>query len=231
MMAGDVRRRLKKIAKAYDLTVEEYFSDTDPMAKVPAKFRNSPAVKRFLKKSSGNRSRRAIRSYLWPKKGMKFLDVGSSANLFNHDYGGWTSTYYGVDISPALVQAMRNVAKNRGIRIGGLKVADMAAMPFDDGFFHIAAVIGVLEYWNLAYCKRALKELHRVLGPNARVVLDMPNLAHPDEPIMRQLEGYLGRPHATVNRQKFESVLLKYFSIERTDDAGAMLLYYMRRKR
>lgn len=227
MIGRHRQSRLKKIAKAYDLTVVEYFHDIDPMAKVPAKFRNSPAVKRFLKKSSGNRSQRAIRSYLRPKKGMKFLDVGSCANMFNHDYGGWTSTYYGVDISPALVKAMRNVAKNRGIRIGGLKVADMAAMPFDDRFFDIAAVIGVLEYWNLAYCKRALRELHRVLKANARVVLDMPNLAHPDTPIMRQLEGYLGRPHATVNRQQFESVLLRYFSIDRIDDSGAMLTYFI----
>ncbi|MDD5056013.1 MAG: class I SAM-dependent methyltransferase [Candidatus Peribacteraceae bacterium] len=228
MMGKGTQNRLKKIANAYDLTVEEYVHDIDPMAKVPATFRNSPAVIRFLKLSQGTGGRRAIRSYLQPKKGMKFLDVGSSADLFNYDHGRWASTYFGVDISLALVKAMRSYANNHGIRIGGLEVAEMTRMPFDDGFFDIAAAIGVLEYWNLAYCKRALRELHRVLRPAARVVLDMPNLAHPDAPIMRKLEAYLGRPHATVNRRKFESVLLKDFSVERIDDSGAMLVYYLK---
>ena len=229
-MERSLQNRLKKIAKAYDLTVEEFNNDIDPMAKVPAKFRDSAAVKRFLKKCEGKGGWRTIRSYLQPRKGMKFLDVGSSANLFNYDHGRWTSMYFGIDISPALVKAMRNVAKSRGIRIGSLEIAEMTKMPFDDGFFDIAAVIGVLEYWDLAYCKRALKELHRVLKLDARVVLDLPNLTHPDATIMRKLETYLGRPNATVDRQKFESVFCKYFSIERTDDLGAMVIYFVRRK-
>ncbi len=229
-MERSVQSRLKKIAKAYDLTVEEYFNDIDPMDKVPARFRDSAAVKQFLKMSSGNDGRRAIRFFLQPRKGMRFLDVGSSADLFNYDHGRWASTYYGVDISSALVKAMRNVAKSRGIRIGGLEVADMATMPFDDGFFDIAAVIGVLEYWNLSYCRRALKELHRVLKPKARVVLDLPNLKHPDVVIMRKLEAYLGRPHATVDRDAFERMLLRNFSIDRIDDAGAMTVYFLRAK-
>lgn len=229
-MATTIQDRLKKIAKAYDLTVEEFFHDIDPMAKVPATFRDSAAVKRFLKMSAGSGGRRKIRFYLQPKKEMKFLDVGSSADLFNYDYGRWPSTYYGVDISAALVKAMRNVAKNRGIRIGGLEVADMATMPFDDSFFDIAAVIGVLEYWDLPYCRRAIKELHRVLKPKARVVLDIPNLTHPDAVIMRKLEAYLGRPNATVDRDAFERVLLKYFSIERMDDTGAMVVYFIKKQ-
>jgi ubiquinone/menaquinone biosynthesis C-methylase UbiE len=231
MKKRDSRDRLREIAAAYDRTVTEYAHNIDPLSSVPVKFRQSEAFKRFMKECPPRRTTMFLRRYLRPKNGMKFLDVGCSANLYNYDHGRWPSQYFGIDISKALINAMQGVAKNHRYAIGSLKTADMAAMPFDDDFFDIAAVIGVLEYWNLPYIKRAMRELFRVLGPDARVVMDFPNPDHPDTPTMRKLEAYLGRPHATVARIAFERVLNSLFIIDRIDDEGAMMTYYVRRKR
>jgi SAM-dependent methyltransferase len=73
-------------------------------------------------------------------------------------------------------------------------------LPFGEGFFDIAHVIGVLEYCTPRYIRRALAELHRVLEPGARMVMDVPNLAHPHVEIVFRLEGYLDRTEIPTRR-------------------------------
>ena len=162
---------------------------------------------------------------------MKFLDVGSCANLICKKLHEWPSEYYGIDISSKLIKASQNFVKRNNINIGGLYVAEVAQMPFENNFFDICAVIGVLEYFDIEYIKKALKELHRVLRPQSKIVVDMPDFKHPDCSTMIELEGYLGRTRKNIpSNEEFEKEFKKLFSIERVDNQ-IMRSYFARAKK
>jgi len=225
-----MKRQLERIRQAYDLTLEQYRTGTDELAGVPEAFKNSSEFQSLMRKPGNNSGAPEDRQYLEPQPGMRFLDVGCSANLANYRLDQWPSTYYGVDISPALIEAMQGFAASHQISIGGLRVAEAADLPFDADFFDIAAVIGVLEYCTPDYTERALVELNRVLKPDARVVLSIPNLAHPLVETMFQLEEYLGRPNIPKSRAAFERLLTPLFAVDQSDDSGVELKYFVRAK-
>lgn len=220
-----------QLRAAYDLTVTQFRQGINPLDAVPEEFTSSDAYQAMMgEMGESNSGAPAVRAFLDPQPGMRLLDAGCSANLANYRLDRWPSRYYGVDISPALIAAMQGFVAQEGVDIGGLWVAELAALPFDDAFFDLAAVIGVLEYFPLEYVARALRELHRVLKPGAKLALDLPNPAHPHLPTMRQLEAYLGRPHPSdpLSREAFESLLAPLFTIERVDDTRVMFNYHLR---
>jgi SAM-dependent methyltransferase len=220
--------RLHRIRNAYDLTVEQYDHDIDPLGQVPLELRESAAFQTFIEDASRscNSGAPENKEFLEPEAGMCFLDVGSGASLANYRLDLWPSKYFGIDISRALIQAMHKFSIDHGASIGGLHVAELADLPFADDVFGIAATIGVLEYCTMEYAKRGLSELQRVLKPHARMVLDIPNLDHPHVDIMFRLEDHLNRPQVPHSRSAFESVLLSHFSIDRVDDAHVMVKYF-----
>jgi SAM-dependent methyltransferase len=222
-----MEQQLEQVRQAYDLTVDQYRSGTDWLAQVPEAFKNSPEFQALMQEPC-NSSAPENRQYLDPQPGMRFLDVGCCANLANHRLDQWPSTYYGVDISPALIEAMQGFVANHQISIGGLHVAEVADLPFETDFFDIADVIGVLEYCTLDHTERALAELNRVLKPGAKMVVDIPNLAHPLVETMFQLEDYLGRPNVPKPQAAFERLLTPLFAIDRVDDSHVMLKYFVR---
>ncbi len=221
-------RQLERISKAYDLTVEQYRKGINPYENIPEEIKNSPFYKSLVSEHEALGSGASdIKEYLAPVPGMKFLDAGCSANLFNYRLDRWPSTYYGVDISSELINAMKGFAASQNISMGGLYVADISKLPFDDNYFDIATVIGVLEYFEICYIKKALKELYRVLKPESHVVLDIPNEKHPHASDMAKLEKYLGRPSFHHSHSEFESLLKPLFSIERVDDSCVMIKYFV----
>lgn len=225
----NVNEVLERIRGAYDLTVEQFEKRIDPLAVVPDDFKNLPEFKAFINTPSGcNSADPQIKEYLSPSAGMRFLDAGCSANLANYRLDKWPSRYYGIDISPRLIAAMKAFAERNRIRVGALEVADLSALPFDNDFFDIACVIGVFEYMPLDYIERALRELSRVLEPRARVVMDIPNPGHPHYPLMLKLEEYLARPHIPCTRESFEELLEKHFTIERAADERVMITYFIK---
>ena len=224
-----MQRQLDKIRKAYDLTVEQYKKGINPSDAIPEEFRNSPGYKSLMANSGTlGSSAPDIKKYLAPESGMRFLDAGCSANLVNYRLDLWPSKYYGVDISPRLIEAMKGFVVREKISVGGLYVAEVSKLPFDDNLFDIAAVIGVLEYCTLTYIRGALLELNRVLKPDARVVLDIPNKNHPYAKDMARLEKYLARPNFLHSRSKFERLLIPLFLTERIDDSQVMIKYFLR---
>ena len=221
-------KNLEKVRKAYDLTVEQFRNGTDPFANIPDEIRSSPFFKSLQSESGSlNSSAADVKEYLAPSRGMNFLDAGCSANLVNYRLDRWLSDYYGVDISPALVTAMRRFVEREKLAIGGLEVAEISNLPFTDNFFDIASVIGVLEYCSLEYIKKAVKELNRVLKPGAKAVIDIPNPDHPHVANMQRLEEFLQRPIYIHLRVDFEAVLAPHFSIERIDDSRVMIKYFL----
>ncbi len=228
-----MQEHLKTIRRAYDLTVRRHKQGVDPLGGVPEAFTNSPEFRAFMAGahiscSSGAPENKA---YLDPQPGMRFLDAGCCSSLANYRLDAWPGTYYGVDISPALIEAMQRFARDHHIAIGGLCVAELAALPFGEGFFDIAEVIGVLEYCTFGYTERALAELNRVLKPGARAVVDVPNLAHLHVEIMFRLEGYLGRPEIPTRRSDWDRALRPLFNTEQVDDTRVMLKYFLRARK
>ena len=162
---------------------------------------------------------------------MAFLDAGCGADLEAHGFHNWPSTFYGVDISTALIDRMKEFVQRNKLRIGGLYVAEIVDMPFEDNYFDIALLIGVLEYYPLEYTRMAVEEIHRVLKPSAKLVVDIANLRHAHVALMFKLEEYLRRPNVPKSRQDFEKLLKPLFSIDNVDDSKVMLKYFVRNKK
>jgi len=227
-----IQHQLERIREAYDLTVEQYWQGINPVDSIPQDIKNTPFYESLIADSRAQSSGADdIRDYLSPETGMRFLDAGCSANLVNYHLEQWPSSYYGVDISPALIGAMNDFAVQEKISIGGLYVADIADLPFDDNFFDIATVIGVLEYGTLEYIEKALAELNRVCKPEARVVFDIPNKNHPHAKDMAKLENHLGRPNYHYARSSFKKLLAPLFTTERTDDSRVMIKFFVRARK
>jgi SAM-dependent methyltransferase len=225
-----MNRQLDTIKKAYDMTVEQYKKGINPLDNVPKEIKNSPFCQSLMMDGEllGSSAAPDIREYLVPKSGMRFLDVGCSANIANYRLDQWPSTYYGVDISPRLIEAMKNFVKREQISIGGLYMAEVTKLPFEANFFNIAAVIGVLEYCTPKYIGKTLLELSRVLKPESRVVLDIPNEDHPYVGDMARLEKYLGRPNFVHPRSEIEKLFTPLFLMEQIDDSRVMIKYFVR---
>lgn len=229
-MTDEMREQLERVARAYDRTVEQVNEGVDPYEAVPAEFLESAEFKAFAAAADPpcNCNAPDIRAYLAPAEGMRLLDVGCCANLANYRLDRWPSTYYGVDISPRLIKAMQGFADRNGLSIGGLWLAEAAALPFDDDFFDVAMAVGVFEYCTLEYTDRALAELHRVLTAGAKAVVDVANPDHPHVETMFKLEQYFGRPNIPKARDDVERVLTRRFDIDRADDSQVMLKYFVR---
>jgi ubiquinone/menaquinone biosynthesis C-methylase UbiE len=221
---------LSRIAAAYDRTVSEYHQGIDPLDTLPDKLRRSDRLAALLEDAACcNSGAPANREFLKPQPGMRFLDVGCSASLVNYGLASWPSVYYGVDVSTALIAAMKNFVADQHISIGQLEVADLAHLPFREHFFDLAAVIGVLEYCPFDYVTGGLAELNRVLKRGARVVLDIPNPTSAHLDTMVQLEQQLGRAVIVHSRSKIEPLLEQLFTIRAVDDSHVMLQYFLER--
>ena len=222
-----------RIRNAYDSTVRDFKAGINPLAAVPKKFKKSRAFKAFLKETDPavtGSSAPELKDFLQPASGKKCLDAGCCANLATKRFDKWPSVYFGIDISPVLIFAMKEFAVEAGLKIGGLEIAEIKELPFPNKFFDMAMVIGVFEYVSMDYAALALEELCRVLKPGARMVLDLPNLAHPQVETMFQLEEYLQRPNIPKSREEFECCLTPFFSIIKTDAKHVMLKYFVQKK-
>ncbi len=226
--------QVEKIRRAYDLTVEQYRKGIDPLKEVPEDFKNNPDFRAFMKEAgplSTGSNAPEIKEYLKPEKGLRCLDAGCGANLAMHKFYKWPSIFYGVDISSALISEMKKFVKGHRLQIGGLHVAEVISLPFEDSFFDIAMLIGVLEYYSLEYARRALAEMNRALKPAAKLVVDIANLDHPHVEIMYKLETCLKRPHIPKSREDFEKFLEPLFLIDKIDDSKVMLKYFVRNRK
>lgn len=226
------KSQLQRIQRAYDDALKDHRQGNNPWEGIPDEFLKSSEFKAFKKdahpKLTGSAAR-DIRKFLAPRPGMRLLDAGCCADLAAYRLDRWGSTYYGVDISPRIIQEMKSFAEKGDIPVGGLEVAEITTLPFPDAFFDISLCIGVIEYVDLEYTAGSVQEFHRVLKKGARLVIDIPNLAHPLVNVMFTLENYLGRPHIIKNHEEFEETLTPYFKINNINDRYSMRKYFLTR--
>lgn len=230
-------KQLEIIAKSYDTAIDlgrQGFPDQ--YSNLPQNITNATSYQQYKsnRKNIEGSERKQIKAFLRPNKTKKFVDLGCCLNLMLKGYDKWTSLYYGVDISQKTIELLKEYASDNNIKVGTLMCCGVHETPFEDHSFDIGACIGVLEYFDKEYVEKALIEFYRILKPNSKFVLDIPNIEGTMGRVMMSIENYIGRPDKfEMTTEQFETSLKKYFTIERKDKANAkiaMICYFLERK-
>lgn len=83
---------------------------------------------------------------------------------------------YGIDISPPIVRSAAAGFRQRGLALHGV-IADVRALPFTGGSFDAIYSMGTIEHF--AESEEAVAELYRVLRPDGRALVGVPNRRDP----------------------------------------------------
>lgn len=127
----------------------------------------------------------AIRHGLEP--GMRVLEIGPGNGTYTLAAArrvGPAGRVVAIDIEPRMVERVRHRAKAEGVRNVEARLADVTALPFDDGSFDASYMITVMG--EIPDPVGALRELHRVLAPSGTVACSEV-LLDPDYPLASTL--------------------------------------------
>ena len=213
---------IKQVAKSYDRHFIYHGKEEDlSYDNLPSYITSHPDYPHWKNEADGgwdNDRRIDLKAYLSPTKDMNFIHLGCSLNLMLKDYDKWPSVYHGVDISSETIQLLSNYVRDNNLSIGALHCGSVHDTPFEDNYFDIGDCLGVLEYYERDFVLKAIKEFHRLLKPNGKLVLDIPNINSPSGRAMMLIEEYMGRPDKfDMQPQEFEDMLSGYFKIEDSD--------------
>lgn len=227
-----MKEQLKSVSKSYDKAIEYGKKGIDLYKDLPEYIKNDPDYLLYEKLqvdgSYQDSAKPEIFDYLAPKKNMKFIDLGCCLNLMFRGYDLWSSTYYGVDISPKTIHLLNNYVQKKALSIGSLFCGSMHETPYDNNFFDIGACIGSLEYFETDFVEKAVIEFHRILKPAGKFVLDIPNIGSPECRIAMMIEEYLGRTDKfSMSKKEFELLIEPYFTIDKKVDTGCMMEYFL----
>lgn len=162
------------------------------------------------------------------RAGMRFIDLGCCLNLMFAGYKDWPSTYYGVDISSKTIELLSGYVGKNHLTVGDLHCGSMNETPYDINFFDIGACVGSLEYFEKEFVQQAVAEFSRIMKPNGRFVLDIPNIGSPEFEIAKLIEEYLGRQDCfNLSVEEFETMLDAYFLIDKKETVGPMIQYFL----
>ncbi len=227
-----MKNQLELVAKSYDKAIDMGRKGINSYKDLPEYITNHLDFPLYQKTQVDENfldsGRQEIIDYLSPAKNMNFIDLGCCLNLMFRGYDQWPSVYHGVDISVNTIQLLNEfVAKNKLV-IGSLYCGSMHETPYETDFFDIGACIGSLEYFEKDFVEKAIIEAHRILKPNGKFVLDIPHIGSPECRIAMMIEEYLGRADKfNMSSQEFEEILVDYFDIEKTENTGLMIQYFL----
>lgn len=188
-----VENQLEIVAKSYDKGIDLGRKGIDLYKNLPEEIMNDPDYIKYkaeLECGPDGSGAKEIREYLLPNLNMKFVDLGCCLNLIFRGYDKWPSEYYGVDISSETIKLLNEYVDKNKISIGSLYCSGIHETSFDENYFDIAACIGVLEYFEKDYVEKALKEAHRIIKPNGKLVLDISNIKSTTGKMMMKIEEY-----------------------------------------
>jgi SAM-dependent methyltransferase len=97
------------------------------------------------------------------------LDLGCGAGHAALAVAPHVAQVEAVDVTPDMVATAAGFASQRGVRNVAFRVADVAALPFEEGRFDVA--ISRVAAHHFSDPRLALGEIRRVLRPGARLVL------------------------------------------------------------
>ena len=227
-----MKSQLELVAKSYDKGIDLGRKGIDSYENLPPHITNHPNYPLYLKmrmdETLSDSSQNEIVEYLLPQDGMRFIDLGCCLNLMFRGYKDWPSTYYGVDISEKTIELLQEFVHKNNITVGSLYCGSMHETPYDTSFFDIGACIGSLEYFEKDFVTQAIAEAHRIMKPDGRYVLDIPDLGSPEFQITALIEEYLGRADRyNISMEEFEKMLMPYFIVDKKEKMGPMIQYFL----
>lgn len=227
-----MKKQLELVAKSYDKGIDLGKKGIDSYSNFPSYITSHPNYPLFeqmrTNKTLSDSARKEIVEYLAPTVGMRFIDLGCCLNLMFAGYKDWTSTYYGIDISSKTIELLQEYAKKNHLTVGDLCCCSMHETPYDISFFDLGECVGSLEYFEKEYVQQAIAEFSRIMKPNGRFVLDIPNIGNPEFEITKRIEEYLGREDQfNLSVEEFETILDAYFIINKKEIVGPMIQYFL----
>lgn len=227
-----MKKQLELIAESYDKGIDLGRKGIDSYDNFPSYITSHPNYPLFeqmrASETLSDSARKEIAGYLAPKAGMRFIDLGCCLNLMYAGYKDWESAYYGVDISSKTIELLREYAGKNHLTVGDLHCGSMHETPYDTDFFDIGACVGSLEYFEKDFVRQAVAEFSRIMKPNGKFVLDIPNMGSPEFEISKLIEEYLGRQDQfNLSADEFEAILDAYFIIDKKEIVGPMIQYFL----
>lgn len=231
-----MRNQLEVVAKSYDKEIELGRRGIDSYNNLPEYIKNDPGYSLFQKmreeQSLSDSGRQEIVDYLSPASGMNFIDLGCCLNLMFCGYKDWASIYHGVDISSKTIELLHEYVEKNQLIIGSLKCCSMHETSFNTSFFDIGTCIGSLEYFEKDFVEKVIIEAYRILKPNGKFVLDVPDIGSPECRITMIIEEYLGREDKyNMPAKEFDGLIDNYFIIENKEKVGPMTQYFLTSKK
>lgn len=132
-------------------------------------------------------------------KGARLLDVGAGEGALVERYRERGHDIIGVDSAYGSES---------------VKKADLLSLPFDDGAFDTVLCLDVLEHVPLLSQPKAVEEIVRVMKPNARLIMSVPNLAHLHSRVKFFFTGKLTRTSG-VDRHPGDRPMAEYVELLR----------------
>ena len=114
-----------------------------------------------------NRLETALQTSIQDLNGIKVLEAGSGAGRFTEILARSNSEIYTFDISNAIEANWKNNNKFNNLTFFQANIEDI---PFKDNFFDLIICLGVIQHTRSS--EKTIKELHRVVKPNGRIVFD-----------------------------------------------------------
>jgi len=135
---------------------------------------------------SRQRYDREFKTYLSDLSGKTILDYGCGRGHASLEYLRQGAYVYGIDISPPYIDECNELAQTAVTDKGSFnfQVMDAHKLDFKDNTFDIVAGNGILHHLD---ANTALIEIHRVLKPGGRVILQEPLADNPLLKIFRLL--------------------------------------------
>jgi len=102
----------------------------------------------------------------------KYLEIGFGSGFFIKKYASHLSRIAGIDCSEDMVKLASSI--NEGLVESGkaeFVQGDVSALPWKDSEFSV--VVGIETFYFWPEPEQALKEIHRVLIPSGRLVIEM----------------------------------------------------------
>lgn len=171
----------------------------------------SEELRRYYDKRFAERPLRAREGfYAWiareicPPEGSRIIDIACGGGYLLREIQGRRCSLCGCDISSeALRIAAREVAE------AGFAVADAEKLPYPDDSFDMACNLGSLEHF--LGMESALREMRRVLKPEGRAVIMVPNSRYVGD-LWRRLTFRGGADHHQIlerfgTRREWQSLL------------------------
>ncbi|MBF0344996.1 MAG: class I SAM-dependent methyltransferase [Nitrospirae bacterium] len=149
------------------------------------------------------------------------LDIGCGSGGFLPILSGLCTRLVGIDITPSFVQKSRDLAAKFGLNNTDISQESSNNLPFDDCSFDVVVMLDVIHH--MEDIQGSLKEVHRVLKPEGRVIVFEPNKLNPLVYIMCVFDPNEHGLLRLGTKGLYKRLFAPYFTIEKIKYNGMLI--------